>query len=266
MEKQKVFWVVLAVSVFVVVVLIVGVLLLRQHPAGSPRATVTPMNDSGSQVYEYQRETPLTPPPGGQPGTQAGGQGTQSAAPGASGTQPGGQPGDQQTLHFYIGEGAPSAGGASTGTASGAPAPAAPGTSSATGPSSPAASPAPSPSVPPAVSSARAAVRPKAARPSAASATPSSASASRKVTQYWIQAGAYKSQDKAEELVKLLDGKGISSRVFSYAQKSETWYRVRVGPYANRGEAGKFLSLVKQVQGLEASYISLVPVSRSSVN
>jgi len=255
MEKQKVFWVVLAVSVFVVVVLIVGVLLLRQHPAGSPRATVTPMNDSGSQVYEYQRETPLTPPPGGQPGTQSG-----------AGTQPGGQPGDQQTLHFYIGEGAPSASGASTGTASGAPAPAAPGTSSATGPSSPAASPAPSPSVPPAVSSARAAVRPKAARPSAASATPSSASASRKVTQYWIQAGAYKSQDRAEELVKLLDGKGISSRVFSYAQKSETWYRVRVGPYANRGEAGKFLSLVKQVQGLEASYISLVPVSRSSVN
>jgi len=264
MEKQKVFWVVLAVSVFVVVVLIVGVLLLRQHPAGSPRTTVTPMNDSGSQVYEYQRETPLTPPAGAQPGTQPGEQpGTQSAAPG---TQPGGQPGGPQTLHFYIGEGSPPAGGASGGAASGTSAPAAPGAPPATGAPAPAASAATPPSTPPAVSSAPATARPKAARPSAVSASASSAAAAKKVTQYWIQAGAYKSQDKAEELVKFLDGKGISSRVFSYASKSETWYRVRVGPYANRGEAGKFLSLVKQVQGLEASYISLVPVSRSSVN
>jgi len=240
MEKQKVFWVVLAVSVFVVVVLIVGVLLLRQHPAGAPRATVTPMNGTGTQVYEYQREAPLT-----QPST-----GPQAGTPPA---------GDQQTMHFYIGEGAPStppAPGAAPGTAPAAPGtPAAPTTPSTPGTSAGAAGPAPSavPSAPPQ------AAKQKATRPVVTAAAP-------KKAQYWIQAGAYKSQTRAEELATLLEGKGLSSRVFSYLSKNETWYRVRVGPYTNRGEAGKFLSLVKQVQGLEASYISLVSASRSAVN
>jgi len=236
MEKQKVFWVVLAVSVFVVVVLIVGVLLLRQQPAGAPRATVTPMNGTGSQVYEYQREAPLT-----QPST-----GPQAATP------PGG---DQQTMHFYIGEGAPSTPPA-PGTAPAAPGtPAAPATQSAPGASAGAAGRAPAaiPSAPPQVA------KPRAARPAVTAAAP-------KKAQYWIQAGAYRSQTRAEELAALLEGKGLSSRVFSYLSKNETWYRVRVGPYTDRGEAGKFLSLVKQVQGLEASYISLVSASRSAVN
>jgi len=240
MEKQKVFWVVLAVSVFVVVVLIVGVLLLRQHPAGAPRATVTPMNGTGTQVYEYQREAPLT-----QPST-----GPQAGTPPA---------GDQQTMHFYIGEGAPStpaAPGAAPGTAPAAPGtPAAPTTPSAPGTSAGAAGRAPAavPSAP------LQAAKPRAARPAVTAAAPRKA-------QYWIQAGAYKSQTRAEELATLLEGKGLSSRVFSYLTKNETWYRVRVGPYTNRGEAGKFLSLVKQVQGLETSYISLVSASRSAVN
>ena len=237
MEKQKVFWVVLAVSVFVVVVLIVGVLLLRQHPAGAPRATVTPMNETGTQVYEYQREAPLT-----QPST-----GPQAGTPPA---------GDQQTMHFYIGEGAPStpaAPGATPGVAPGTPAvpasPSAPGTSAGAAGQALAA-------VPPAPAQA---ARPKAARPAVTTAAP-------KKAQYWIQAGAYKSQTRAEELTTMLEGKGLSSRVFSYVSKNETWYRVRVGPYTNRGEAGKFLSLVKQVQGLETSYISLVSAPKNAVN
>lgn len=260
MDKQKVFWVVLAVSVFVVVVLIVGVLLLRQHPAGAPRATVTPMNESGGQVYEYQRETPLTSPAG-----------TQGAQPGSQGSQPGtSATGDQQTMHFYIGEGAPSTSGTTPGGSSATPAPSSPTGAAPSTPTTPSVSAPLSVPPAPAVSSAPTTVKPRSTRSvsaaSAAAAASAAGAAPRKSTQYWIQAGAYKSQDKAEELVKLLDGKGISSRVFSYNLKSETWYRVRVGPYTNRGEAGKFLSLVKQVQGLEASYISLVSAARVSVN
>jgi len=86
------------------------------------------------------------------------------------------------------------------------------------------------------------------------------------MAEYWIQAGSYKSQSKAEELMKLLEGKGLASRVFSYNSKNDTFYRVRVGPYTNRGEADKFLGLVKQVQGLEASYVSMVLAPRSAVN
>src|SRR5208337_4042453 len=107
MEKQKVFWVVLSVSVFVVVVLVAGVLLLRQQPSTAPRATVSPMNGTGTQLYEYQREAPQTPP--------------------ASGPQAGTPPaGDQQTMHFYIGEGASPKPSSPPGGTQSAPAPNAP--------------------------------------------------------------------------------------------------------------------------------------------
>ena len=243
MDKQKVFWVVLAVSVFVVVVLIVGVLLLRQHPGTAPRATVTPMNDSGTQVYEYTKPAP-----------QATGTGPQA------GTTPGG---DQQTMHFYIGEGQPSGQTPGTTPAPGA-SPAAPGgpAPSATAPGQTPTTPAPavSPVTPPASTApAATAARPKVVKPAVAVRTP------KKTAEYWIQAGSYKSQSKAEELVTMLEGKGLASRVFSYSSTNDTFYRVRVGPYTNRGEADKFLGLVKQVQGLETSFISMIP-AKSTVN
>lgn len=221
MEKQKVFWVVLSVSVFVVVVLIVGVLLLQQRPSSVPRAAVSPVNDTGTQVYEYQREAPQ------------------------AGTPPAG---DQQTMHFYIGEG-------------GAQSPQAPGSA------------APSASTAPPAGSTQELSAAPAARPQSASiAKPRStkpsvpARAQRKTADYWIQTGSYKSQSRAEELVALLESKGLGSRVFSHAAKGDTFYRVRVGPYSNKGEADKFLALVKQVQGLESSYISMIPAGKSSVN
>ncbi len=238
MEKQKVFWVVLSVSVFVVVVLVAGVLLLRQQPSAAPHATVSPMNGTGTQLYEYQREAPQTPP--------------------ASGPQAGTPPsGDQQTMHFYIGEGA-------------GPKPASPpnGTQSAPAPNAPAPSVAsPAPAVPSAAAPAPAArpVLPQASKQRTVKTT-QQARVPKKAADYWIQTGSYKSQTKAEELVSLLQGKGLGSRVFSWTSKGETFFRVRVGPYSNKGEADKFLALVQQVQGLETSYVSMVPAARTSVN
>lgn len=238
MEKQKVFWVVLSVSVFVVVVLVAGVLLLRQQPTTAPHATVSPMNGTGTQLFEYQREAPQTPP--------------------ASGPQAGTPPsGDQQTMHFYIGEGA-------------SPKPASP----PGGTPSPQAPIAPAPSVAaPAPASLSAVAPAPAARPNLPQASKTrtvkptqQARVPKKIADYWIQTGSYKSQTKAEELVSLLQGKGLGSRVFSWASKGETFFRVRVGPYSNKGEADKFLALVQQVQGLETSYVSMVPAARISVN
>jgi cell division protein FtsN len=223
MEKQKVFWVVLSVSVFVVVVLVVGVLLLRQQPASGPRATVSPMNNTDTQVYEYQRTAPQ------------------------AGTPPAG---DQQTMHFYIGEG-------------GTQTPQTPGTAPQPAGTAPAAGTTAQPSAAPGP-----AVHPQTLpRVMPGTVTPTvKARAPRKTPDYWIQTGSYKSQSKAEELVTLLEGKGLGSRVFSYASNGDTFYRVRVGPYSNKGEADKFLTLVKQVQGLELSYISMVKPGKSSVN
>jgi DedD protein len=234
MERQKIFWVVLSVSVFVVIVLVVGVFLLRQRPSTQAAAgTVSSLTGNGTQVYEYQKEP---------------------AAPGASGSAASGQsPSDQQTLRFYIGEGNEAT------TQAQQPATAEPGTAAPQTPavpSTPSVSPAETVKTPVAVAPRAPAMR------SPAQTRPASRSA-----EYWIQTGSYKSQSKAEELATLLGSKGLTGRVFSATAKTDTFYRVRIGPYSSKGEAEKFLGMVKQLQGLEESFISFVPaVRKKSVN
>ena len=67
MDRQKIFWVVLSVSVFVVVVLVVGVLLLRQKPVAAAVSaapgTVSPLSDPGTQIYEYAQPRAREPKP-----------------------------------------------------------------------------------------------------------------------------------------------------------------------------------------------------------
>ena len=91
MERQKIFWVVLSVSVFVVIVLVVGVLLLRQRSSTRGSRHGEPSLGHG---HPDLRVPAREPPSAGQ-------------TPGAGGTaQATAQPqGDQQTMHFYIGEG-----------------------------------------------------------------------------------------------------------------------------------------------------------------
>jgi len=245
MERQKIFWVVLSVSVFVVIVLVVGVFLLRQKPQASfasATPTVTPLSDPGTQVYEYQASPSAA-------------QGTQGATDQSGGST--------ETMHFYIGEGdkgtsgqpattpsetTPQAGGNAVAPSIGTtvtPQPS--GTTSAAGTSSAAGS-----RTVPGLGAAVA----KAAPPKP---TP-------RVTEFWIQTGSYKSQTKAEDLASLLADKGLGGRVFSYASQGSTWYRVRVGPYTSRGEADKFLAEVKKLQGLGASFISQVAPPKTPVN
>jgi cell division protein FtsN len=254
MEKQKIFWVVLSVSVFVVVVLVVGVFLLKQKPYSgltSAPGTVSPISDLGTQVYEYQRET--TSP---RPGTGASG-----AAP--AGGPPAGEkpPENTQTMHFYIGEGGDKPAGPEfkppvTPPAVTPPAVTPPAASGQpTGTRKPAiAQTVPKQATPPA-QTARPAVKVAKAAPIR---PPAQAKTVRRTVDYWIQTGSYKSQDKAEELAALLSGKGLTARLFTNTSGGSTYYRVRIGPYGNKGEADKFLSIVKQIQGLESSYLSMV--------
>ncbi len=205
MEKQKIFWVILSVSVFVVVVLVVGVFLLRQKPATvavEPANSVHTFSDPGTSPYEFGRE-----------------------------------PGGPEVLNLVIG-------GESGTSGAGQQAPESQPPVASTQPATPAAQPqVPAPAAKPAATKPAAAATPKPAAPT---------------LQYWIQTGSYKSQTRAEDLAQNLSDKGLAGRVFSYASGSDTYYRVRVGPYANQKEAEKFLATVKQIQGLEASYISQV--------
>jgi cell division septation protein DedD len=250
MEKQKIFWVVLSVSVFVVVVLVVGVFLLKQKPYSgltSAPGTVSPISDLGTQVYEYQRE-PAAPRPGA---------GTSGGAPGNGAPAGGTAPENTQTMHFYIGEGGEKPGGPELPPRTTPPAVSA----QPAGPQKPALTQAVPKQVTPPAQVARpvAKVLPK----SAPIKAPVQTRTARRTVDYWIQTGSYKSQTKAEELAALLSGKGLSARLFTNTSGNGTYYRVRIGPYGNKGEADKFLSIVKQIQGLESSYLSMVGSARN---
>ena len=262
MEKQKIFWVVLSVSVFVVVVLVVGVFLLKQKPYSgltSAPGTVSPISDLGTQVYEYQRETTAPHPGAGTSGAAPSGSAPAGGAP-ASGAPAGGAPaGNTQTMHFYIGEGGDKPSGPELKPAATPPA----------GSGQPAQKPAiaqavpkqavpPAPTPGPSLKTAKAAPIKPPAQIRAARTGPAQTRAARRTVDYWIQTGSYKSQTKAEELSALLSGKGLSARLFSFMSGGSTYYRVRIGPYGNKDEADKFLSIVKQIQGLESSYLSMV--------
>jgi hypothetical protein len=43
----------------------------------------------------------------------------------------------------------------------------------------------------------------------------------------------------------------------------QTYFRVRIGPFENTGEAEKFLAWIKNVNGFESSYVSQVYSTRT---
>ena len=84
-----------------------------------------------------------------------------------------------------------------------------------------------------------------------------------RITQYWIQAGSYTTQDRAEQVKDSLQEKGVVSRITSREVDGETYFRVRIGPYENSGEADKFLEWIRNMRGFESSYVSQVYVTRT---
>lgn len=83
------------------------------------------------------------------------------------------------------------------------------------------------------------------------------------VTEYWIQAGSFQSRSGAEEANRILGEKGFSARLTTKDVDGTSYYRVRLGPYANREEAEKFLAWVKELDPFGTSYISQVRATKS---
>ncbi|HDQ14529.1 MAG TPA: SPOR domain-containing protein [Sediminispirochaeta sp.] len=79
-----------------------------------------------------------------------------------------------------------------------------------------------------------------------------------RVTEYWIQTGSYTSKNRAAKIKAELDDLGLNGRILSKEIDGTTYYRVRVGPYEEKGEADKFLGWVKNRESFENSYISQV--------
>ena len=78
------------------------------------------------------------------------------------------------------------------------------------------------------------------------------------VEEYWIQAASYKSRTRAENLQTKLNADGVQGTVTTRSIDGNAYYRVRIGPYPDKREAEKFLSWIRNIDGLEGSYISLV--------
>jgi DedD protein len=86
---------------------------------------------------------------------------------------------------------------------------------------------------------------------------------SERLIEYWIQAGSYTAKDRAEQVKNSLQEKGVVSRITSREVDGETYFRVRIGPYENSGEADKFLEWIRNMRGFESSYVSQVYVTRT---
>jgi DedD protein len=84
-----------------------------------------------------------------------------------------------------------------------------------------------------------------------------------RVTEYWIQAGAFSSASRADEVSRHLEERGLAAHTSTRDLNGKTHFRVRVGPYVSKDEAEKFLSWIRELKGFESSYISMVASRRT---
>ena len=97
------------------------------------------------------------------------------------------------------------------------------------------------------------------ARPATVRATPlAKLTPSAPLHEFWVQVGSFASRSRADALGQRLSDQGIVSRVTTRTAGADVFFRVRVGPYASRVEAEKFLAWVQRVDGMDGSYISEV--------
>ncbi len=83
-----------------------------------------------------------------------------------------------------------------------------------------------------------------------------------RTTEYWIQAGSFSSLGKATDVKERLSEEGITCTITTTEVNGSSYYRVRLGPYTEKQEAGKFLEWIKAIRGFESSYISEVYVTK----
>jgi len=92
-------------------------------------------------------------------------------------------------------------------------------------------------------------------RPEAAKRERSPVKSVNRGSNYWVQTGSFKSKNRADNAKDFLAGKGITSIVFDSKVNGQTVYRVRVGPYTSKSEADYWLSLIKEIDGMENSQV-----------
>ena len=83
-------------------------------------------------------------------------------------------------------------------------------------------------------------------KPTAESAAPASTLPANRAGAYVVQAGAFKSEDEANKLRDRLRGGGVAAFVEKSSDGETTFWKVRAGPYADRGGADAAVATLKQ--------------------
>jgi len=233
MEQKKILWIILSVALFLVVILGIGLIWFRPVTPGAPavqgEGQTAEAAGAGFDAIEYIREG--------------------DGFPGIEKTEPG------ETQDFVavagemvLGENPAAAEKIETPVLVDT----APRDTAVPAPAVPAAAPAP-------------AAAPRTVTQPVSKPAPAAAPAARTpvtVKEYWIQAGAFESSSRATEAKEALTEKGFSPIISTRDVNGTTYFRVRLGPYANEAEAAKFLEWVKELQGFGSAWISQVTVTR----
>ncbi|MBS0584294.1 MAG: SPOR domain-containing protein [Proteobacteria bacterium] len=91
------------------------------------------------------------------------------------------------------------------------------------------------------------AAKPAAAKPAAAEpATPAPTLPANRAGAYVVQAGAFKAEDEANKLRDRLRNGGVAAYVEKSSDGETTFWKVRAGPYADRGGADAAVTTLKQ--------------------
>jgi len=76
--------------------------------------------------------------------------------------------------------------------------------------------------------------------------------------EYWIQVASFKDRFQASNVEKALEQQSLKGTLTTATVNGVTVIRVRVGPYADKGEAEKFLAWIKPLKEFKDSYITRV--------
>lgn len=263
LETKKVLWTVM--SVVIVLVVASGIALALAFPrggsSGAPATVAAVAPARAPSPDEYVRSFEPVPP---QPAQAQPAPTSPTGLPGQGTTAPSSDIvivyGDKPSAAALsaAATGAPSASGSPVAAAPGAgPASAGSTQAVATKPYSPA--PAAAPKAP-----AQTAAPKAAAKPSAAASTPKAPAKPATIEEYWIQAAAFTSRSRADDLQRELAGKGLSTLITVKDIDGITRYRVRIGPYQSEREAKGWLDKIRVISGCSEAYVSRQTVSRSS--
>lgn len=234
METKKVLWTLL--SVVIVLVVASGIALALAFPRGSSAgapatvaAVAPPRSASPDEYVRAVEPAPVPPAPA-----------AASATPGSDIIIVYGEKPDASTLPAAPDK--PYAPAGSTAQPAGTaakPAPATPAPASAT-----------------ATTTAPVTVKPAAKPAAKAPASPAS------IAEYWIQAAAFTSRSRADDLQRDLATKNLSTLITVKDLDGVTWYRVRIGPYSTEREAKGWLEKIRAVPGCTEAYVSKQTITR----